>query len=96
VAATIWLKPFDLGVCQELRIALQSDPETGEYIARVTLRRLSGTRTSWLRLNRAFVRLVRRQFLHWRAVRPEQRGEMFEEGRTLLRAQVLGREAANV
>ena len=96
VATTIWLKPFDLGVSQELCIDLRTDEETGEFIARVTLRRLAGTRESWVRLNRPFIQRVRRQFLHWRAVVAEQREEMFQEGRKLLTEAVAGPEAAHV
>ncbi len=81
---TIWLKPFDLGVSQELRIAMPRDPETGEYIARVTLSRLSGSRESWLRLNKPFVTLLRQHFLYWRAVSPTERAGMFEEARGLI------------
>ncbi len=85
---TVWLKPFDLAVSQEMILATPVDEQTGEYIAEITLRRLSGTRESWLRLNVGFVRLIRRHLLHWRAVNPVERKEMFFEGRDLLRAQL--------
>ncbi len=81
IHTTIWLKPFDLGVSQELVIRLPADPETGEYIARLDLTRLSGTRESWLRLNKVFVALVRQHFLYWRAVSPVERNRMFDEAR---------------
>jgi hypothetical protein len=35
-------------------------------------------------LNKGFVRLVRRHFLHWRAVADSERQEMFEESRALM------------
>jgi hypothetical protein len=85
IGATVWLKPFDLGVSQELCIDLPIDEETGEYKACITLRRLSGTRESWLRLNRGFVTLVRRHFLHWRVVGPDMRKELFEEAKALMK-----------
>jgi len=84
ITATIWLKPFDLAVSQRMAIMLPTDEETGEFKAIVTLTRLSGTRESWLRLNRGFVSQIRRHFLHWRAVSPQRRREMFEEARALL------------
>ena len=84
ITTTIWLKPFDLGVSQQLTIDLRTDPETREYIARITLDRLSGTREAWLRLNRTFVGKIRRHFLHWRAVGPEFRAELFTEARQLM------------
>jgi hypothetical protein len=84
ISTTTWLKPFDLAVSQRMIIALPTDSETSEYIAQITLTRLSGTRESWLRLNKGFVTLIRRHFLHWRAVSPDQRQAMFEEARALL------------
>jgi len=81
ISATVWLKPFDLGVSQDMTIALPTDPETGEYKARIILSRVSGTRESWMRLNQSFVSLVRQHFLHWRAVPPPERIEMFHEAR---------------
>ena len=78
---TIWLKPFDLGVSQRLTITIPIDLETGEYVPAITLERISGTREKWLFLNRRFVRLLRRHFLHWRAVTEEEKQEMFDEAR---------------
>lgn len=88
IRATIWLKPFDLGVSQELVIRMQTDPETREYIASIHLERLSGTREAWLRLNHGFVAQIRRHFLHWRAVDAAQRAELFDEAKQLLDASV--------
>ncbi len=84
ISSTIWLKPYDLGVSQELRIILPIDDETGLFKARVEIQRLSGTREAWLRLNQGFVLQIRRQFLHWRAVDEKDRQDMFEETRELL------------
>ena len=77
----VWLKPFDLGVSQRLEIELATDPETREYIARMVLTRLTGTRDAWLRLNGPFVTAIRRRFLHWRAVSPDQKAELFAEAK---------------
>ncbi len=84
LTAMIWLKPFDLGVSQKLSIAMPTDSETGEFIALLTLTRLSGTRESWVRLNHAFLKRVRKHFLHWRAVGPDQRHEMFTHAKQRL------------
>ncbi len=85
ITSTVWLKPFDLGVSQEMEISMPIDPETGEFIARIELHRLSGTREAWMRLNKGYIRLVRRHFLHWRAVNKQERLEMFNEAQTNLR-----------
>ncbi|MDA0577581.1 MAG: ABC transporter permease, partial [Verrucomicrobia bacterium] len=81
MTTAIWLKPFDLGVSQELCIALPKDGETGEYVAQITLTRRSGAPENWQRLNRVFVSLLRTHFLHWRAVSPEERAAMYEEAK---------------
>lgn len=94
VATTIWLKPFDLGVSQEMTIWLPTDPETREFIARIRLTRLSGTRESWKRLNVGFVRRVRKHFLYWRAVGPEERQNLFQEARQMLESNVSEQAAA--
>jgi hypothetical protein len=89
---TVWLKPFDLGVSQQLRIVMPTDPETHEFLARVTLTRLSATRESWLRLNGPFVTFIRRHFLYWRAVSPAERDALFAEARRLLGESVVVEE----
>ena len=70
------------------------DPETGQYKARILLERQSGTRESWMRLNQGFVSLIRRHFLHWRAVTDAEREEMFTEAKTLLTQACIGEGAA--
>ena len=80
----IWLKPFDLGVSQRLTVSTPPDPRTGLFQARLHLTRISGTRESWVRLNHGFITRLRRQFLHWRAVSPDDRESMFTEARHLL------------
>ena len=89
IEVRVWLKPFDLGVSQRIEIELGTDPDTREYIAKMILTRISGTRESWLRLNKPFVSAVRRQFLHWRAVDDGQKTTLFAEAQTLLRRSVL-------
>lgn len=77
--ATIWIKPFDLGVSQTMDVVMMHDAETTEFKARIALGRLSGTREAWLRLNHGFVAEIRRHFLHWRAVSSSDREAMFQE-----------------
>lgn len=84
ITVPIWLKPFDLGVSQQLTVSLPTDPETGEFIAQLTLTRQSGSLDNWRRLNKGFIGLVRRQFLHWRAVGEPERAAMFVDAKRLL------------
>lgn len=81
---TIWLKPYDLGVSEEMTISLPFDDETEEYIAQVSILRLSGTRESWTRLNRTLVAELRERFLHWRAVPSAQKERFYTEACELL------------
>ena len=65
-------------------ISMPTDSETNEFIAHINLTRLSGTKESWMRLNKGFVAQVRKHFLHWRAVSDEDRAEMFDEAKLLI------------
>lgn len=84
ISSTIWLKPYDLGVSQRLEISLPTDPETGEFIARVRVERLSGHVESWQRTLKPFLGVVRKQFLNWRVTTTTQREELFAEAKQML------------
>lgn len=84
IHATIWLKPYDLGVSQDLVISLPHDTETGEFISCIEITRLTGTKESWVRLNRSLMEQIRRQFLHWRAVTTAQKTQFHREAITLM------------
>ena len=81
IEARIWLKPFDLAVSQRMQIQVPEDPETEQFKARIVFTRLTGTREAWTRLSKSYVGLIRRHFLHWRAVSAADREEMFHESR---------------
>ncbi|MBN4074072.1 ABC transporter permease [bacterium AH-315-E10] len=84
VSVPIWLKPFDLGVSQRMDIELATDKDTGEYVSRVILTRESGAKDAWERLNNGFVALIRKHFLHWRAVPDEMKVELYETAKQQL------------
>lgn len=88
VGSTIWLKPYDLGVSQRMQISLPTDHETGEYVARIKLTRLSGNAASWNRTLGPFLGVLRKQFLNWRATTDSDRREMFEEANRILSERV--------
>jgi hypothetical protein len=80
-----WLSPYDLGVSQHVRMALTpSSQEVGLFIIQMTFERLSGTAESWKRLTWKFVRLLREQFLIWRTVREDVKGQYEDVGCSLL------------
>ena len=80
----VWLKPFDLGVSQRITIELATDPDTHEFISKMRLSRVTGTRDAWQRLNGPLVKLIRRHFLHWRAVPAESKTAYFKQAKKLL------------
>jgi hypothetical protein len=84
IVTTVWLKPYDLGVSQRVEILLPTDTETGEFIARVRMLRLSGTTASWERTIKPFMGLLRKQFLNWRAATERERSELYAESKTLI------------
>ncbi len=84
VTSTIWLKPYDLGVSQRMEISLPTDPETGEYVARIKITRLSGHVVTWNRTVKPFLGILRKQFLNWRVATVQERSEMFAEAKQLL------------
>ena len=96
ITATIGLKPFDLGVSQKLAIAMPPDEEAREYKVRIEIQRLSGTRDSWLRLNKDFVSQIRQHFLHWRALSLDDRDELFSEARDRLTAGSLSNKVRQI
>jgi hypothetical protein len=68
VHTTTWLRPYDLGVSQEVAIHLSEDPDSGQTTARLTLTHLSGGLSVWVRTNYLFLRILRKHFLDWRMV----------------------------
>ena len=84
IGTTIWLKPYDLGISQHIEIAMPTDPETGEFVARVRLTRLSGHTAAWEKRVRPFLGVLRKQLLNWRVTTPEERHAMFAEARAAL------------
>jgi hypothetical protein len=69
--AHVALAPFDLGVTQEFTLTAQPSeiPGVDEVVIRAV--RVSGAVADWRRVNRAFVRELRKQFLLWRTLTPE-------------------------
>lgn len=94
VRVTAWLKPYDLGVSQIVDVVVRHTAETGDNVATVTMTRTSGDRQSWERCCYAFIGLLRKRFLTWRAVPDDHRNMLYERGRALLSAQASGRFAA--
>ena len=84
VEATIWLAPFDLGVSQELKFSTTPMGKFNFYTIQLSLKRLSGETTAWVRLNRRFLDIIRKQFLVWRTVSPKIKSEYKKQGEKII------------
>ena len=89
---TLWLAPFDLGVSQEVVVEFVAAGERTRAME-VRLRRLSGERHYWQRLNLRLVEALRKQMLIWYALRETDRVQHVESARTLAAEQVEERVA---
>ena len=80
-----WLAPFDLSVSQNVQ--LRALPTEDEGITRIEMQitRLSGEVSNWMRLNRGFLTLMRKQFLIWRTVPADVKETYREQGEERLK-----------
>ena len=81
---TTWLKPYDLGVSQRVEMVVRHQRDTGDNVATVSMTRLSGDKDSWERCCHAFIGMLRKRFLTWRAIPADDRRRLLERGRGLL------------
>ncbi len=75
-----WLAPFDLGVSQKVAMKAIPTGEYGIYEIHLEIERLSGEINTWVRLNRRFLDILRKQFLIWRTVSLEVKDEYRVQG----------------
>jgi len=75
-----WLAPFDLSVSQNVQLRALPTEDEGVTRIEMCITRKSGEVTSWQRLNRGFLTLMRKQFLIWRTVASEVKEEYGREG----------------
>jgi len=87
IAMRTWLAPYDLGVSQRVSLRAFPGQQPELYEIEVVLTRLSGDVATWRRLNRQFVRLLRKQFLVWRTVSAHEKHQYAERGQRLLAGQ---------
>lgn len=101
VETTTWLKPYDLGVSQTVTLVVRekettrssareslSVPLSRDNVATVVMARKSGDKESWERCCHAFIGLLRKRFLTWRAIPDDERQRLLERGRRMLEAAV--------
>ena len=70
--ATVWLAPYDLGVRQDVRLAIRPTADEDVYEIHVELGRQAGQVRNWHSLNRTFLGDLRRQLLGWRKLKTDR------------------------
>ncbi len=98
VRTTTWLRPYDLGVSQEMTMQFSEDEASGQTLARLTLRHLSGGASSWVRTNYLFLKILRKHFLDWRVVPEAEKFSFLQRARRMLGApeELVAEEEARV
>ncbi len=84
IDTTIWLAPYDLGVSQQVHFEAIPTGEHNIFAMTLTIDRLSGDASSWRRVNKNFMNALRKQFLIWRTVAPEDKAQYTEKGQMML------------
>jgi len=94
LTAMLWLAPYDLGVSEHLTIDTvpSDDPWVNEV--RITIRRESGDESSWIRVTRNFLNILRKQYLIWRTCTPEVKAQYQARGEEALRQEEEGTHEA--
>ncbi|MEO7454000.1 MAG: ABC transporter permease, partial [Fimbriimonadales bacterium] len=72
-SAKCWLAPFDLGVQQEMSLVFSQTDMADVFNITLEMERLSGDPENWETLNRRFLRSLRKQFLVWRTLSPDEK-----------------------
>ena len=78
----VWLAPYDLGVSE--RLSLLTEPSSDEeevFEIRAVIARESGDESSWMRVTRNFVNMLRKQYLLWRTFPIGLKGQYGQRGR---------------
>ena len=80
--ARLQLSPFDAGIIQDFDI-LSLQEEAERYRFEILIRRLMGVENLWITSNRALLNEVRKQFLLWRALSPDEKERYIKEAKRI-------------
>ena len=80
----VWLRPFDLGISQEVIMKALPTQESGISRIEVIITRMTGEYAAWRRFNSGFMREIRKQFLIYRTIPEQEKKNYAEQGRKLL------------
>lgn len=68
MAMDVWLAPYDMSISQNMELRSVPTGKHNVYEVHVTLHRMSGEVSSWTKMNRDFLNILRKRFLVWRTV----------------------------
>jgi len=81
----VWLAPYDLGVSERLVLRTEPSPDEAEvFVIRSIIARESGDESSWIRVTRNFVNMLRKQYLLWRTFPIGLKAQYGQRGRDFL------------
>jgi hypothetical protein len=80
----VWLAPYDLGVSERLQLQTVPTEDAEVYQIRAIIIRESGDQSSWLRVTRNFINMLRKQYLIWRTFPAGLKGEYGKRAQALL------------
>ncbi|RLE95205.1 MAG: hypothetical protein DRN04_00780 [Thermoprotei archaeon] len=85
IESIIWLPPYELNIRQKSLLVLYRSKTEGKYVTTLVLKRLSGPYVNWVNSNLGYIDELRKQFLTWRLLRPEERRKYIEKALSTLR-----------
>ena len=80
----VWLAPYDLGVSERLLIQTVPTEDEEVYQIQTVIIRESGDESSWIRVTRNFINMLRKQYLLWRTFPAGLKGEYGQRGAKML------------
>ena len=82
----VWLAPYDLGVSERLSILTVPGEDEEVFEIALHMQRESGDESSWIRVTRNFVNMLRKQYLLWRTFPVGLKAEYGERAKELIEA----------
>jgi hypothetical protein len=83
----VWLAPYDLGVSERLHLRTVPTEDAEVFQIEAIIVRESGDQSSWLRVTRNFINMLRKQYLLWRTFPAGLKGDYGQRALTLLQSQ---------
>lgn len=83
----VWLAPYDLGVSERLHLRTVPTEDAEVYQIEALIVRESGDQSSWLRVTRNFINMLRKQYLLWRTFPAGLKGDYGKRALALLQSQ---------